>query len=77
MAGSGVNAGNAAELIAATGVRELHASCRSERAPFSEGPIVAKARALGFMDARADGERFTDGTKVEGLAVVLRRLDHS
>lgn len=78
MAGSGVNASNAAELIATTGVRGVHASCSSARAPFTEeAPVVAKARALGFMDAGARGGRFTDGVKVEELATVLRELSHT
>lgn len=80
MVGSGVNASNAAELIAATSVREVHASCSSsssEGTSMSEGTVVAKARALGFMEGGAGAGRVTDGVKVEELAAVLRGLDHS
>ena len=48
MPGSGVNAGNAASLIARLGVSELHGSCSAETAESD-----AKAVAFGFAPARA------------------------
>ncbi len=83
MAGSGVNLANAAELIAATGVHEVHASCSgsssssssssSEAPPLSAEGVLQKARALGFMGGLDDG-RTTDGVKVRELAALVHGL---
>jgi copper homeostasis protein len=48
MAGSGVNAGNAAELIRRTGISEVHGSCSR---PVAE--VDPRVAALGFSDPKA------------------------
>ncbi len=48
MAGSGVNAGNVAELVRRTGVREVHGSCSRPAAKAD-----ARVLALGFADPHA------------------------
>jgi copper homeostasis protein len=45
MAGGGVNAGNAAAVVAASGVREVHAACRG--AAVHHAPAQAIGMALG------------------------------
>ena len=68
MPGAGVNPGNAAALIARTGVREVHASCSQPRAQATPNP---RAVALGFI---ASGERDTDAATVAAMAAVLAEL---
>ena len=71
MAGGGLNADNVADLIARTGVREVHASCSG---PALEGlghEHAARAAALGFLPA---APRDTVGALVARMAGVLRAL---
>lgn len=69
MAGSGVTAANVAELVARTGVPEVHASGRGATAVGSGGEHAGIAKALGFVDG---GMRDTDGAAV---AAMVRALD--
>jgi copper homeostasis protein len=70
MAGAGVTAGNVRELVARTGVREVHASCRSRQASPLRGP--AARVALGSGSPEADRERWgTDVDKVRAVAAAL------
>jgi copper homeostasis protein len=63
MAGGGVNADNAAAIVAATGVREVHASCRGLAA------MDARAEAIGMaLGARQD----TDTARVARLVAAIR-----
>jgi copper homeostasis protein len=64
MAGSGLNAGNVAEIVRSTGVQEVHASCSK---PVSKDE-TAKAADLGFLH----GLRDTDQSAVEAM---IRALD--
>jgi len=67
MAGSGVNAANAARILKETGVNELHASCsKPQGAP--PMPDVAETR-LGFV--AASGTRDTDANLVQSLRHVM------
>jgi copper homeostasis protein CutC len=81
MAGSGVNRANAAELVAATGVHEVHASCSSRNSSgvtlsLSAEGVLEGARALGFMGGDDEG-RATDGLKVRELAALVHGLGGS
>lgn len=67
MAGSGVNAANAAHILTQSGVQELHASCSAPRAEPSS-PKHAETR-LGFVSAT--GERDTDVKLVQSLRHVM------
>ena len=69
MAGSGVTAANVAELVARTGVPEVHASGRGAAAVGSGGEHARIAKALGFVDV---GMRDTDDAAV---AAIVRALD--
>lgn len=64
MPGSGVRAGNAAEIVARTGAGEIHASCRS-RASREADPRLLR---FGF---EADGAQDTDRAEVAALRAVL------
>ena len=67
MAGSGVNAANAANILKRSGVSELHASCS---APRSEVPSPQQAETrLGFV--AATGERETAAKLVQSLRHVM------
>ena len=71
LAGGGINASNAAQIVARTGVREVHGSCS---APMIEGLAKGhehRAHALGFVP---DGLRDTDQAVVEAVVKVLRGL---
>ncbi|HWD67878.1 MAG TPA: copper homeostasis protein CutC [Caulobacteraceae bacterium] len=63
MAGSGVTANNVGDLVRATGVTEVHASC--------SGPAVSRAEVdtLGFEDP---GRRETSADAVRAMAAALR-----
>lgn len=71
LAGGGVNPSNVAELVARTGVREVHGSC--------SGPMVDglarghehRAHELGFVQ---DGLRDTDKATVAAVTEILRGL---
>ncbi|MHA7772677.1 copper homeostasis protein CutC [Roseibium sp. M-1] len=67
MAGSGVNASNAAHILKHSGVPELHASCSAPRSAVPS-PLNAETR-LGFV--AASGERETDGNLVQSLRHVM------
>jgi copper homeostasis protein len=67
MAGSGVKAGNAADLVRRTGVREVHGSCSGPVAP--EG---ARLIELGFSDP---AQRGTVETEVAALVEAVRTLN--
>lgn len=63
MAGSGVNAANAARILKHTGIFELHASCSK---PKGEVPLPSSAETrLGFV--AASGTRDTDAGLVQAL----------
>ena len=70
MAGSGLNATNVAELVRATGVDQVHASC-SAPVPPPVATAHAKAAELGFMDSRA---KATDQAVVEAMLRALENL---
>ncbi|ASP32673.1 copper homeostasis protein CutC [Labrenzia sp. VG12] len=63
MAGSGVNAANAARILRHAGVSELHASCSKPKGDVSQ-PSTAETR-LGFV--AATGSRDTDAGLVQAL----------
>jgi len=65
MPGSGVNAGNAAQILAATGTHELHASCRTVLAQADANSI-----ALGFS---APEIRHTSADHIRQLRAALDR----
>jgi len=64
MPGCGIHAGNVGTILKMTGVREVHASCRSGRAPRSE-----MHAAFGFSHDDAE----TDGEKVAALSQNMER----
>lgn len=71
LAGSGVDAGNVAEILA-TGIGEVHASCGSLVASDDDdgaSETAARERRFGFAAA---GRRHTDVTRVRNLKAVLR-----
>jgi copper homeostasis protein len=71
LAGGGVNAANVAQIVARTGVREVHGSCSG---PMVEGLAKGhehRAHELGFVP---DGLRDTDQAVVEAVVKVLRGL---
>jgi copper homeostasis protein len=68
LAGVGVSARNAAEIVRRTGVTEVHGSC--SRAVGPEG-LAARELALGFVDP---AERVTDRAAVEALVRALNEL---
>jgi copper homeostasis protein len=68
LAGGGLNPGNAAELVARTGVSEVHGSCGG---PATEGLATGHAdlaQALGFVP---DGLRDTDEATVAAVVAAL------
>lgn len=67
MAGSGVNAANAARILKHTNVAELHASCSKPLTP-APSPTRADTR-LGFV--AASGTRDTDASLVQSLRHVM------
>lgn len=67
MPGSGVNAGNVADLVARTGAREVHASCASPVAPGD-----ARLVDLGFEPTV--GYRATNRTLIMDMQGALARL---
>lgn len=69
LAGSGVTAETAAEIVHRGGVRAVHASCGATR-PAGAG----KALALGFVTSV---QRDTDGAAVGALRQVLTRIEHT
>jgi len=69
LAGSGVTAETAAEVVHRGGVRAIHASCGAAR-PADPG----KALALGFV---TPAQRHTDGAAVAALRHVLTRIQHT
>ena len=64
MAGSGVSAGNVAELVALTGVTEVHASCA----------VVAQGDAAFSNFDPVGGRKVTDAGVVRGVVAVLGKL---
>jgi copper homeostasis protein len=66
MAGSGVNPGNVADLIRATGVREVHGSC-SRPVPEAHPRLIE----LGFSDPKARG---TVAAEVAALVAATETL---
>jgi copper homeostasis protein len=68
LAGCGVSARNAGEIVRRTGVVEVHGSC--SRA-VGDGPAPARALALGFVDPAA---RVTDEEAVRALVAALDGL---
>ena len=71
LAGGGVNASNVAEIVARTGVREVHGSCSG---PMVEGLAAGhehRAHELGFVP---DGLRDTDQAVVAAVVKVLEGL---
>ena len=71
MAGSGLNADNVADLIARTGVREVHGSCGGAAIDGLGQGHADRASALGFLPA---DPRDTVETSVARMAAVLRGL---
>lgn len=72
LAGSGIDAGNAAQIIA-TGIGEVHASCGSLVASDTNdgpSPSAARERTFGFAAA---ARRQTDATRVRNLKAVLQK----
>ncbi|MGA0601982.1 copper homeostasis protein CutC [Caulobacter sp. KR2-114] len=69
LAGCGVSARNAAQIVRRTGVREIHGSC--SRA-VGEGGLAPRERALGFVDP---AERVTDKASVAALVAALSGQD--
>lgn len=65
LAGCGVSARNAGEIVRRTGVTQIHGSC--SRARGGEG-LSPRELALGFVDA---AERVTDQRAVEALVAAL------
>lgn len=80
LAGAGVNAGNVSELVAATGVTEVHASCGSNSSNSVEarGPAMETVRkksvAFGFLGRGEEGPRKTDEAKIKALATIVHAL---
>ncbi|ENZ82627.1 MULTISPECIES: copper homeostasis protein CutC [Caulobacter] len=68
LAGGGINPANAAEVIARTGVTEVHGSCSAPLPPVDHR---SRAHELGFTP---DGARDTRREIVEDLVRVLRQL---
>lgn len=68
MAGSGVNSGNAAELVRRTGVREVHGSC--SRLVAEANPRLVE---LGFSDPK---QRGTVAADVAAVVAAVAALDH-
>jgi copper homeostasis protein len=68
LAGGGINPANAADLIARTGVTEVHGSCSGPLPPVDH---ASRAHELGFVP---DGLRDTRREIVEDLVRVLRQL---
>ena len=72
MAGAGLNPGNVADVIARTGVREVHGSCG---APFV-WPDAARAVTLDRVyGAGFSAVRVTDEATVAAIVAILRDLD--
>jgi len=69
MPGAGIDSSNAAQIIAATGVDEIHASCR-EIAPLPDDPSIEKSILLGFAAAR---EKHTSANKIKLLRAAITR----
>jgi copper homeostasis protein CutC len=78
LAGAGVTVANAAELVAATDVCQVHASCSSSEAcvSLSAQDVLERARSLGFMGGEGE-RRGTDGSKVRELAALVHGLGGS
>jgi copper homeostasis protein len=81
MAGAGVNVGNVSELVAATGVTEVHASCSRGSSSGSsvegreEAMDVVKEKSVAFgFTSGGERVRETDGAKVEALATIVHTL---
>jgi len=76
MAGAGVCLSNVSQLVATTGVREVHASCRSvgDIRGSGRGAVAEKVRAFGFSGGQGGGVVGTDAAKIEALALLVHDL---
>eukprot|EP00624_Nannochloropsis_granulata_P006440 evm.model.NODE_4809_length_13222_cov_50.641430.2 len=80
MAGAGVSVANVSELVMATGVTEVHASCSSSGGDISRmeerggatDEVRRKIVAFGFIGR--EGVKETDGAKIERLAKIVHAL---
>ncbi|KAM3573888.1 hypothetical protein VYU27_004158 [Nannochloropsis oceanica] len=80
MAGAGVSVANVSELVKATGVTDVHASCSSivdsissmEEREGATNEVVGKMVAFGFIGR--EGVKDTDGAKIENLAKIVHAL---
>lgn len=68
MAGSGVNAGNAIEIINTTGVEELHASCKHVVGEWKETDVEQ------FLDPSNSIYSETDSNEVQRLTTLINQL---
>jgi copper homeostasis protein len=65
MAGSGLDAGNVADLVRRTGVREVHASCGAP----PPSPGSERAQALGFVSSQLRD------TRAESVSAMVQALE--